>query len=126
MHAAILGFLTAAIPLKAIATAVTLAIRDDDQGSVVIEPTAVEARRARSVHVLGFNSDNELLLAESEGQFGEDELKAVLETGERVCCLSRAPDADTLMEDGGAESISIRDFMRSALQSKIARDLYWK
>ena len=125
LHAAILGLLTAAIPLKAIAAATVIAIPDGDK-DVIVDPTAVEADRARSLHVLGFTSQDELLLSESQGSFSADEWNKILELGQRVCCQHQQPGLDTAMAGGNHESRSMKDFIRSVIEAKVAEDLYWK
>ncbi|KAF1736473.1 Exosome complex component RRP46 [Beauveria bassiana] len=132
LHAAILSLLTAAIPLKTIATAVTLAVPSDDgdgsSSSIVVDPSAREADTARSLHVLGYTADNELLLAESQGAFSVDEWEAVLQTGQQACCRAARLELgeDTAMADGGLEAPSIRAFVRSVMETKIAEDFAWK
>lgn len=123
LHSAILGLLTAAVPLKTIATATLLAISEG--GGLIVDPTAVEASRATSVHALGFTSDDELLLVESEGSFSPDEWSKVLREGERICC--QQPGEDTAMDGGSSlESASIKDFIRAVMETKVAGDLHWK
>ncbi|KAJ4163326.1 hypothetical protein LMH87_005062 [Akanthomyces muscarius] len=133
LHAAILGLLTAAIPLKTIATAVTLAIPAADSGSsgIVVDPSTREADTAKSLHVLGYTSgEDELLLAESQGAFTVDEWETVLRTGQDVCCRAAQwglEEEDTAMTgSGGLESASIRAFIRSVMETKIAADNSWK
>lgn len=123
LHAAILGLLIAAVPLKTIATATLLAI-SEGSGDIIVGPTAVEASRATSVHAVGFTSDEELLLAESEGSFSPEEWGKVLREGERICC--QQVGEDTAMGDSGLESASIKDFIRAAMEAKVAADLHWK
>ncbi|OAA73190.1 ribosomal protein S5 domain 2-type fold domain containing protein [Cordyceps fumosorosea ARSEF 2679] len=135
LHAAILGLLTASVPLKTVATAVTLAVRAAD-GHVVADPDARTAETARSLHVLGYAAadggddadDGELLLAESQGAFTVVEWEAVLKKGEEVCCRAvrrGLEEEDTAMADAG-EAPSIRAFIRSVMETKIAQDLSWK
>ncbi|KFA66315.1 hypothetical protein S40285_01879 [Stachybotrys chlorohalonatus IBT 40285] len=128
LHAAILGLLAGAVPMKGIATAVTLAIRDGGDQSIVVEPTVVEADQAKSIHVLGFTSSDELLLVESKGAFTLEEWNRVLEIGQTTCCRhhERGPGTDVSMRDGGVDSPSIRDFIRSVMETKTIGDLYWK
>jgi len=125
LHSAILGLLTAAVPLKTIATATLLAI-PQDSGDITVDPTAVEASRAGSVHVLGFTTDEELLLAESEGSFTPEEWSKVLKEGERICCQRRGGEDTTMGDDGLETTASIREFIRSVMETKVAADLYWK
>lgn len=114
------------MPLKVIATATTLAIPTD--GPIIVDPSAVEISRAKSVHALGFTSGDDLLLAECEGEFSPDEWTQVLEAGEKVCCrTSRGEDGDVAMEgDDQLQSASVKDFIRSVMESKLAADLAWR
>jgi exosome complex component RRP46 len=125
LHSAILGILTAAIPLKAIAAGTLIAIPEEGKG-FIIDPTAVDADRAKSLHVLAFTSKDELLLSESEGSFSADEWTKVLELGQQVCCQHQQTSLDTAMGGDNLESQSMKDFIRSVMQAQVAEDLYWK
>jgi exosome complex component RRP46 len=119
--------LTAAVPLKLIATSAVLAIPANGQDGIIVEPSAIQVSQAQSVYAVGFTSDNDLLLLESEGSFSPAELAKVLEAGEQVCCRSSrgaGADADTAMS--GLESASVKDFIRSVMESKLAEDLAWR
>ena len=128
LHAAILGLLTAAIPLKAIAAATLLAIPTDtgDNVEIIVDPSAVQVDQAKSVHVLGFTSQDELLFAESEGSFSPQEWTKVLERGQRICTQHQQAGLDTAMAGGELESTSMTAFIRSVMETKVAADLYWK
>jgi exosome complex component RRP46 len=134
MHAAVLGLLTAAVPLKYIATATVLAIpASADQGgkaaAILVDPSPADADKAKSVHALGFTSDDELLLMESEGEFTVEEMKVVLATAEKVCGQGAkdAEQQDTAMVDSAvAVSGGIKAFIRSVMETKTAADLRWK
>ncbi|KAH6898820.1 ribosomal protein S5 domain 2-type protein [Thelonectria olida] len=125
LHSAILGILTAAIPLKAIAAATLIAIPEEGK-DFIIDPTAVEAERAKSLHVLGFTSKDELLLSESEGSFSANEWTKVLELGQQVCYQHQQTSFDTAMGGDNLESQSMKDFIRSVMQAQVAEDLHWK
>lgn len=126
LHASVLGLLTAAIPLKAIGAAALLAIPEGDEDDIVVDPSAVETDRARSVHVLGFTSQDELLFAESEGTFSTSEWAKVLDLGQRICCQHQQAGFDTAMAGDSIESRGMKDFIRSVMETKVAADLYWK
>ncbi|KAL7788239.1 ribosomal protein S5 domain 2-type protein [Trichoderma ceciliae] len=126
LHAAILGLLTATIPLKTVASATCLAITNADGSNVKADPTPAEIDQARSVHVLGFTADRDLLLVESEGSFSADEWDLVLQTAERVCCRSQEIENDAEMGGYGAESENVQQFMRSVLEAKAAEGLHWR
>jgi exosome complex component RRP46 len=131
LHAAVLGLLTGALPMKGIATAVTLAIPEEEGQRIIVSPTIKQAQDAKSVHTLGFTSRDELLLSESRGSFTLEEWQEILEVGQRVCCQHQQSglETDVDMGEAGAEtaaSVSIRDFIRSAMETKTAGDLHWK
>ena len=92
-----------------------------------MDPDAVEVRQASSVHVLGFTPDEELLIVESEGSFSPEEWAKVLGKGQEICCQQQGNDGDTAMGgDGWLESTSIKDFIRSVMETKVASDLQRK
>ncbi|UKZ79491.1 hypothetical protein TrVFT333_007246 [Trichoderma virens FT-333] len=126
LHAAILGLLTATIPLKTVASATCLAITNADGSTVKVDPTPAEIDQARSVHVLGFTANRDLLLAESEGSFSAEEWDTVLQTAEKVCCCSQEAENDAEMGGYGAESENVQQFMRSVLEAKAAEGLHWR
>ncbi|RGP62482.1 hypothetical protein FLONG3_10211 [Fusarium longipes] len=126
LHTAILGLLSAAIPLKTICAATLLAVPEEEGKDIIVDPSAVDIDHAKSVHVLGFTSRDELLLSESEGAFTPDEWNKVLQLGQRICCEHQQPGFDTAMSDDNVESPSMRQFIRSAMEAKVAEDLYWK
>ncbi|OAQ72748.2 ribosomal protein S5 domain 2-type fold domain-containing protein [Pochonia chlamydosporia 170] len=124
-HAAILGLLTAAVPLKTIATATTIAI-SADSNSLIVEPSTESAAKAKSLHALAFTSRDELLLVESSGSFSVEDWNKILETGQNVCCREQGSKLDTVMSGDGLESQSVRSFIRSVTETKAAADLHWK
>lgn len=128
LHASVLGLLTAAIPLKGIATAVALALpAQGGKDGIIADPDTRQAETAESLHVLGFTSDNELLLAESEGSFTQEEWNSVLDAGQRICTRSASRDGDdAAMDDVGVDSPSVKDFIRAAMAAKVSEDLQWK
>jgi exosome complex component RRP46 len=126
LHSAILGLLSAAIPLKTIGAATLLAVPEEEGKDIIVDPSAVDINHAKSVHALAFTSHDELLLSESEGAFTPDEWTKVLQLGQRICCEHQKPGLDTAMSGDDIESPSMRQFIRSAMEAKVAEDLYWK
>ncbi|KEZ44174.1 hypothetical protein SAPIO_CDS3099 [Scedosporium apiospermum] len=129
LHAAILALLSGAVPLKGIATAALLIVPgDSNDGKVIVDPTAVQIAHARSVHVLGFTSEGDLLLAESEGQFSLDEWDEVVRAAQKVCLQS--PDEMSVDEGESTlayvKSVDMKQFIRTVMASKVAADLHWK
>lgn len=111
--------------MKAIASATLIAVPQDGK-DYIVDPTAVEASRAKSLHVLGFTSQDELFLCESEGTFSVDEWTSILELGRRVCCQRQSADLDTAMGGDNLESQSMRAFIRAVMQAQTTEDQYWK
>ncbi|PFH56243.1 hypothetical protein XA68_16846 [Ophiocordyceps unilateralis] len=124
LHASILALLSAAVPLKAIAAAVSLAVGADH--GIIVDPGPADVDRAHSVHVLAFTSDDELLLAESAGSFSVAEWRSILETGQSVCCQCQEAGPDATMSAGVPESQGIRTLIRSVMEARSDEDLHWK
>lgn len=121
LHAAVLGLARAAVPLKTMATATTVATGMEGRegggaSGVVVGPGAGEAARARGLHVLGFTSDGKLVLAESAGSFSAEEWGAALEAGRAACCPGGDDDAAT----------GVGALTRSALEAEAAAGLHWR
>ncbi|KAG6018857.1 hypothetical protein E4U41_003536 [Claviceps citrina] len=126
LHAAVLGLLTAAVPLKTIAVATTLAIAPEGK-DIVVDPSTEQAGRAQSIHALAFTSGDEVLLAESSGSFTVEEWGRVLELGQRICCQDQGWAVDAEMSGASnARPAGIKSFIRSVLETKAAADLSWK
>ncbi|KAK1830280.1 hypothetical protein QBC39DRAFT_112886 [Podospora conica] len=129
LQTAVLGLLSAVIPMRATATSTVAAVVFQDGAKrVVVDPSPKELAAARSVHVLAFTSHDELLLAESEGDFSVQEWDDVYDAAAKICCQSGAGNADVDMDlDGQATAgPDMRQFLSSTLEAKVAADLYWK
>ncbi|OLN94245.1 Exosome complex component RRP46 [Colletotrichum chlorophyti] len=116
-HSAVLGLLSAAVPMKGIATCIVLAVLDDG-AKIVPDPSPVEADQAKSLHVLGFTSQDDLLLAESEGVFTMAEWDRVVSIGPKVCGQQRRAEVDTVMDEEGQYSTDMRQFFRTVMETK--------
>jgi exosome complex component RRP46 len=125
----VLALLSAAVPMRATATATAVAIvLQDGTRKKVVDPSPREIEAAKSVHVLAFTSRDELLLAESEGDFTVREWDEVCEIAERVCCRSTVTKEgiEMMLDDEVADGPDMRHFLRSAVEDKVAADLHWK
>lgn len=114
--------------MRATATStIVAAVSQDGTDSLVVDPSPRELKLARSVHVLAFTSQDELLFAESEGDFTVKEWDDAYDTAKKICCQSGAGTAGVNMilddETGGRD---IRQFLRSTVETKAATDLHWK
>ena len=128
LQTAVLALLSAAVPMRATATStIVAAVSQDGTDSLVVDPSPRELKLARSVHVLAFTSQDELLFAESEGDFTVKEWDDAYDTAKKICCQSGAGTAGVNMilddETGGRD---IRQFLRSTVETKAATDLHWK
>ncbi|KAK4231747.1 exosome complex component RRP46 [Podospora fimiseda] len=126
---AVLALLSAGVPMRATATATAVAVVfHDGVKRTVVDPSPREIEIARSVHVLAFTSHDELLLAESEGDFIVKEWDEVYETAKKICCHSAPADDGMQMalDEEAAAGPDMRHFLRSTMESKVAADLYWK
>ncbi|KAK0632111.1 hypothetical protein B0T14DRAFT_416643 [Immersiella caudata] len=130
LQTAVLALLSAAIPMRATATSAIVAVMTQDGASrLVAHPSPREIEAAQSVHVLAFTSQDGLLLAESEGDFTVKEWDDVYDTAKKICCKSGATKGEGIemvldeQEDSGPD---MRQFLRSALETKVAADLHWK
>ncbi|KAK4241805.1 exosome complex component RRP46 [Achaetomium macrosporum] len=126
---AVLALLSAGVPMKATATATAVALSHQDGSKrTIVDPSPREVETAQSVHVLAFTSHDELLLAESEGDFTVKEWDDVYETASKVCCQSALQKEGIAMvlDDEDAGGPAMRHFLRSTMESKVAADLHWK
>lgn len=108
--------------MKTMATATLLAIKEDN--IIKIDPTPHEASLAKSLHVLGFTSDEDLLLVESQGTFTTAEWTEVLKSGLLVCCSDEVSLGGKLQGDAGATGV--KDFVRRTMETKIQAEMAWK
>lgn len=126
---ATLALLSAAIPMRATATASVVAVvLEGKTKKMVADPTPRELEAAQSVHVLAFTSQDELLLAESEGDFTVKEWDAIYETARKICCSAETKKigAEMVLDDDTTGQQDMRQFIRSTMEDKVAADLHWK
>ncbi len=129
MQTANLALLSAAVPMRATATAnIVAVVSEDGVKKMVADPSPRDVEIAHSVHVLAFTSHHELLLAESEGDFTVQEWDDVYETAKKICCQSGAKKAgiDMVLDEGNGAGHEMGQFIRSTLETKVAADLHWK
>ncbi|KAG6363201.1 hypothetical protein INS49_008297 [Diaporthe citri] len=127
LQTAVLALLSAAVPMRATATSAVAAVSlSDGKTQITMDPPR-EADKSRSVHVLAFTSFSELLLAESEGDFSMTEWDQVYETTRSACCgAADGNGIHAVLDEAQQSGPDMRQFVRSAAESKVAADLYWK
>lgn len=128
LQTAILSLLSASLPMTATLTSTSLAILlEDGQRQIVTNPTARQIQQSQSFHVFAFTSQNELILAESEGAFTMKEWDDVYSAAHRQCCATTTiDDTDTSMDVELPTDADLKRFVRSTAEQKTTSDLYWK
>ncbi|KXH62092.1 exosome complex subunit Rrp46 [Colletotrichum salicis] len=117
-HSAILALLSAAVPLKAIATCATLAVvKKGDK--IIVDPSPLEIDQSKSLHVVIF-TQNDLLLLESEGTFSMAEWDEVISKGQLVCSQHRQAELGAAMDDDSQDTTDMQQFIRTVMESKAA------
>ena len=120
--------MSASVPLRATAASAAVAVLGGgSDGTIVADPTPRQVETARSVHAFAFTSHDELLLAESEGDFSMQDWDAAHAAAEEICCRpGQKAGVDVDMEDDDGGNSDMRRFLRSTLEAKVAADLYWR
>ena len=105
-------------------TSVFLALVSKGSSKTVLRnPTLLQTQSAESIHVLGFTSHGDLLVAESEGSFTIEEWETVYAAGKAMCC-DESKTEDHIMQD--EPFTGMNTFVKSALEAKVTSDLHWK
>lgn len=128
LQTAVLALVSAAVPMRATATSAVAAISPSDgETQITMDPSPREADKSRSVHVLAFTSFGVLLLAESEGDFSMAEWDQVYQVSQSACCgAADSNGTHAVLDEANQKGPDMRQFIRSAAESKVAADLYWK
>ena len=91
------------------------------------DPTAEELKVASSIHVFAFSSHGDLLVAESEGEFGIETWEEAYQKA-RLACRGEEED-DSESEDNSMDSnndTKLEDVLRDAVRQKVAKEQKWK
>ncbi|RYO97895.1 hypothetical protein DL765_011020 [Monosporascus sp. GIB2] len=128
IQTAVLSLLSATVPLAATIPSTCLATTTEDGAlRIIVEPSAREIEMSQSFHVFAFTSHNDLILAESEGNFSMEEWEGLYNTAYRQCCPpDTTDDSDIHMNDEDPRGADLKRFTRSIMEAKVASDLYWK
>lgn len=130
LQTAVLSLLSAAVPIRSTAASVvaaTVTAADGKTTNVIIDPSPRQVEQSRSVHAFAFTSHEELLLAESEGDFTMTEWDDVYATAKLICCKP-PPDQeiDMVLGEDQQPGPDLRRFIRAAAETKVSADLHWK
>ena len=127
VNAAVAGCLDAAVGMRGIVVATTVAVMKGS-GELKTEPGLKDVKGASSLHVLGFNTVGELVLVESEGRFSFEEWEGVEELARRTCLTGVGEKGDVKMQDAEVEKAgkSLQDIMRGAVEAKVMANERWR
>ncbi|KAL1903109.1 exosome non-catalytic core subunit rrp46 [Sporothrix stenoceras] len=136
LQSAVLALLSASIPMRTTATAVSLAIlpvsSDSTDTKIVSSFSPRDASIAKSTHAFAFLAQSDkLLLAESAGEFSMGEWDDVLAVAKNICCqtaetVDASGDGMALDSNGNTDGPDLRGFLRSTVQGKLEDALKWK
>ncbi|KAH0607650.1 uncharacterized protein H6S33_002684 [Morchella sextelata] len=122
MNAAVLALLDAAVPLKSVLAATTVAFMKGS-GGVVVEPGLDELKNSSSTHVLAFTSTGQLGFVESDGEFEYEDFERVVEAGRRVCSVEQKGHHAM---DMGAKYQAVGELIRKIMSQKVEKDMRWR
>ncbi|AAS50400.2 AAR035Cp [Eremothecium gossypii ATCC 10895] len=108
LNAAYLALLDAGVPLRAVLSAVSIAV--STEGELTQNPSPAELQDARSVFTAAFSvadGVNTLLLLDGNGTFEESTVSKVLELAEKEC-------------------VRLAGELRHAVKEKLEKDFIWK
>ena len=124
LQASVLALLSTSIPLSMTLTATLIAV---DGKRLISDPTAEQLKVAASIHVFAFSSHGDLLVVESEGEFGIETWEEAYQKAMLACRGEEENDGDS--EDVSMDSDSdtkLEDVLRDAIRQKVAREHKWK
>src|SRR6266516_3247065 len=124
LQTSVLALLSASIPLSAVLTSTIIVI--PSSGGIIRNPNPQQLLQAASIHVLAFSSQDDLLLAESEGEFTMGEWDDAYEAAFEQCRGSSDSDEEDDVRMGTGEAENMEGFMKGILQEKVSRDLRWR
>ncbi|CCU76273.1 exosome complex subunit Rrp46 [Blumeria hordei DH14] len=117
IQTAILSLLSASIPMIMTLTSIHISVQPTGSLTRILpNPSISQMLEAKSIHVLAFTSQGNLLLAESEGSFMMDEWNEIYNTGKQICCQG---------DKGEGQSWLIKP-ITSSVRSKISEELHWQ
>ena len=94
---------------------------------MILDPTSEQLKVAASIHVFAFSSHGDLLVVESEGEFGIETWEEAHQKA-RLACRGEAEndsDSEDVSMDSGSDT-KLEDILRNAIRQKVAREHNWK
>lgn len=121
LHAALLALLAANLPLRSTLTAAMLGV--DVTGRVVAFPSWPPQATLESLHVLAFDGEGGMVLAEGEGAFSEEEWGEVVRVAEGVCGVEKEGEME---EKEGTKERGLRAWLRGVVEEEMSRAGRWR
>ena len=91
------------------------------------DPTVEELEVASSIHVFAFSSHGDLLVVESDGEFGIEIWEEAYQKARSACRGEEESDSES--EDVSMDSdndTKLEDVLRDAVRQKVGREHKWK
>lgn len=106
-------------------TATLIAV--EPSGELRLDPSMQQVKACSSIHVLAFSSHGDLLLVESEGDFGIDTFEEVHQEAKLICHGQGedSSEGDDVNMDLGYSS-KPENVLKEAVRQRIAKDHRWK
>ncbi|KAI4128807.1 MAG: hypothetical protein LQ338_002559, partial [Usnochroma carphineum] len=126
LQSSMLALLSTSLPLCKTLTSTIVAV--SPSGELSGEPSAHAVKEALSLHILGFSSHGELLVAESEGAYDVDIWEQVFDRAQSICRGSEAgaPDGTGDVNMDSSEQDSLESSLRHGIAEKTATEQRWK
>ncbi|DAA78547.1 TPA_exp: Uncharacterized protein A8136_4523 [Trichophyton benhamiae CBS 112371] len=124
LHAALLGLLSAGIPMAMTYTACLIAI--SPSGDLLANPSTEQIKTSTSLHVLAFTSKGNLLLNESQGCFNLKQWDDVHDLAATLCYASSTSHGDGDVAMDGETGNTLKDFIRGTIEDKVREEFAWK
>ncbi|KAL8687101.1 MAG: hypothetical protein Q9218_006630 [Villophora microphyllina] len=126
LQSSIFALLSTSLPLYMTMTSTLVAV--SASGEIVVEPSAEATEDATSLHVLGFSSQGELLVAESEGSFSFESWEQVYDKAQHICRRSNTVNTDRAGDTDMESSAQgdLEDAFKNTIKAKTAKDQRWK
>ncbi|KAM5475554.1 exosome non-catalytic core subunit rrp46 [Microsporum audouinii] len=124
LQAALLGLLSAGIPMAMIFTSCLIAISASD--NLVANPSTEQIKSSKSLHVLAFSSKGNLLLNESQGSFNLQQWEDIYHLAERICRGNGTDHGDRDITIDGEAGNTLEKFIRETVEDKVREEFSWK
>ncbi|EFQ97715.1 hypothetical protein MGYG_00755 [Nannizzia gypsea CBS 118893] len=124
LHAALLGLLSAGIPMAMTYTSCLIAI--SPSSDLLANPSTEQIKTSTSLHVLAFSSKGNLLLSESQGSFNLQQWEDVHDLAEKLCHATGTNNGDEDITMDGVAGNTPKNFIQETVEDKVREEFAWK